>query len=237
MPFNLAQFVVQQAVLEIRYAQAFTLWDRTGAIWHQVQRKYPEAKAKVTQPNQIIVRIADRIEGQLAIDRAHAAVFYPSSDLKSLKEVANVFLSATISQLEIADLSRIGLRVFYEQTFKERQAAADAVIGNVRLPKASGKNFNVEGRLLDPEVALRWEGPATGCLVRVQALEQTLDIDIPPEFAEEGATLHRQRARVLIDVDYYAHASTPATRFDPSNLIESWAHVMRRDVPGFLQNG
>jgi hypothetical protein len=193
MPFNLSQFALQRAVFEIRCAPAFLLWDRSRAIWRKIQRVHPTLKIKTAAPNQILIELPDQREGYVGIDKAYVAAYFPGTDLRPLKELAKPLFTDLLETLEIADLSRVGLRLTFEQVFKERVVAARAILDNTRLPIMKGKHFNIEGEMLDPDIAVRWEGEKIGCTVRAQVLQQKLDVEFPKEFRDLTSALMRPR--------------------------------------------
>src|SRR5208337_2226122 len=48
--FDLSSFTLEQCVLEARYPQALTLWDRAGALWRAIQEKWPEIRLVSAEP-------------------------------------------------------------------------------------------------------------------------------------------------------------------------------------------
>jgi hypothetical protein len=233
MPFTLSQYTVQKGILEIRYAPAFLLWDRSGAIWHPIQHAYPGLKVRSADPTQMALEFPNHVEAYVSMERAHVTTYFPGSDLKSLKDITKLLFSAVLEKLEIANLSRIGLRIILEKSFKDRDTAAQTILENVRTPTLKGKYFNVDGKPLEPELFIRWEGDKLGCSVRVQAIQHAINIQAPMEFGEL-TPIQNEQIKVIFDVDYYAHASTATTKFDPATLINDWFHTIRRDLPGFL---
>jgi hypothetical protein len=135
-------------------------------------------------PNQTLVELPDGTEGFVGVDKAHVEAFSPGTDLKPVRELANTLFIEMFDKLEISTLSRIGLRLFFEHTFSDKESAAKAVFENTRFPQPKGKHFNIEGKVSDPELAMRWEGEKTGCSVRIQAVHQILDIGVPKDFRE-----------------------------------------------------
>lgn len=240
MPFDLSQFKVQKAVLEIRYAPAFLIWDRTGHIWNQVQSAFPDLKSQKVQPNLQSLMLNKTINATLAIENSHLAGRNLPNDLKPFSDACQIFFPIIVTELKLANLTRIGFRIFYEKVFSskdadaDKDAAADFALGNLPSFKRSGKFFNTDGRLRDVDFALRWEGENTGAFARVQTVQQKLETEIPAEFDNIAEPVKVQKTLLLIDVDYYAHSNTPVSKFNAPALIESWAHAIRRDLTKFV---
>jgi hypothetical protein len=53
---------------------------------------------------------------------------------------------------------------------------------------------------------------------------------VPVEFQDALKENKAERSFVTLDVDYYAHGITPITSFDAPAIIESWLHMIRRDI-------
>jgi hypothetical protein len=145
-----------------------------------------------------------------------------------------VIFPALFQRLEISGLSRIGLRIVYSKQFDKRQEAADFVIANTPIPKLNGKHMNVDGRVLDPEFALNYESDVLGFSVRVKAQESTMTLNVPPEFKDLLPETKTVRSFATLDVDYYAHGATPITSFNAAAIIDSWLHLIRRDIVASL---
>lgn len=236
MTLELSQFTVQRASFEIRYSDAFLLWDRAGTIWHEIGQNHPEMKIKNAHPNNTVVRFHQNAEGVVAIDKAFIIVLLPSTDLSELVAVAKAFFPIVIEQLEIENLTRIGLRIFYEKEFSDRSLAAKFVRDHVTAVRQIDKKLAKEGNILDPEFALRWEGEAIGWQLRVKSFERTLNIDIPMEFRGADPANEIKLTTAQLDIDYYAHGKTPRARFDATSLIQAWRQVILKDVVSLIDD-
>jgi hypothetical protein len=234
MALDLGQFKIQKAVFEIRFAQSFLIWDRTGHVWHGLRAKFPGLKLKGAQPNQQSFSLGEGLNATLTIENAHLAGTNLSSDLEPFISACDAFFPLVIKELNILDLSRIGFRIFHERAFPSKKAAADFMLSEMPQLKRSGKHFNIEGEQLDLDIALRWEGPVTGVLTRLHTVQRKIETEIPAEFAEEAKPINAERNLIILDADYYAHGNTSVSKFNPKALVESWSRAIRRDSIGFI---
>ncbi len=234
MTLDLSKFKLQKVVLEIRYDPAFLLWDNAGTVWFTLRSKFPAQRLKTAQPNQQIMSLSKDLEGTTELDRAFLQGTFPAQDLEAFRAAADIFFSCIIRQLDITDLSRVGMRLIYEKTFESRREASDYVLTCKPSLQRDGKFFNAEGgKVLDPEFFLRWEGDAIGCSVKVFSVEQRIQVGTPSEFPEV-TPIDVTRNSAILDIDYYAHASMPVSKFNAPALIENWLRTVRRDVGGFV---
>ena len=182
MPVELSQLTANRAVLEVRFENAVLLWDRAGSIFSDIRRLYPGIEFKNIQPNQQLTRLTPKIEFSMSIDRAFIVNSKPSVDFSELKKVGGEIFPLLIRSLEIADFTRIGLRILFQREFPNKGACADYILEALPSLERRGKHFGMDARVTDPEIALRWEGETVGCFVRFNVIGNKLKVDIPPEF-------------------------------------------------------
>jgi hypothetical protein len=230
LSIDLAHFTLTSATFETRYPTAFLMWDRSGAVWQELGIKYPDLRIVQATPSQVNVKIDTKAECVVGVDKTFCAVRLPKSDLKDLCDVSAALLPAMQSRLMISIFTRIGLRLIYHKQFEERDEASSFVFSNAAMPHPKGKHFNVDGRALDPEIAVTVEDDVKGFTVRLKSQQITMNLILPPEFDDLAAVKQAQRNFVVFDIDYYVHAATPSSAFDAPALIEDWLHLIRRDT-------
>jgi hypothetical protein len=133
-------------------------------------------------------------------------------------------------RVEISSLTRVGLRVIYGKQFNSRNAATAFLAEQVPLPKLKNKYLNVDGTVLDPEIYFLYEGEALAFTLRAKAQQTKMNIAVPIEFQDLLKETKAERSTATLDIDYFAHATTPLASFDAPALIESWLHLIRRDI-------
>ncbi len=231
MPVELDDFKLFSSALELRYADHFLIWDKAGSFWDAFSEKFSPLSVKQAEPSGVTVKFDRHTEASVGVNRATIVAQQPGTDLERLKTIAEVFVPALTRELKILQFSRVGMRLLYERVFPSREDAANYISMNVAIPRLSGRIMNTEGKLLDPELAMRWESDKTGFLMRISARQQKLDFTLPPEYADNAFPgLVPIRNQVLIDIDYYIHSITSAGQINAGELIENWRRVIRRDI-------
>ncbi|MGH6825789.1 hypothetical protein [Methyloceanibacter sp.] len=229
MPIELSQFELKTATFEIRYLDAFLIWDRAGAIWNEVAADYPNLQVDKASPQEVKVVIDQSSQAEVGINQSRCTVAEPKSNLSDLQNLSDTVCRSLLSLLEISVLTRIGMRLIYSKTFETRRAAAEFILAQSSLPGPKDKILNVEGTVLDPQRALRFEGETLGFTVVLKAQETTLTIPLPTEF-RDIVPLKTTRASASLDIDYYTTGSTPISAFDARALISSWHRIIKRDI-------
>jgi hypothetical protein len=169
------------------------------------------------------------------INRSFISVEDPGTDLGPMLKAAEPLMTNLADSLIVDTYTRIGFRQFFERRYKTRGEASAYILSNMSAPRPSGKHFNIEGSVFEPEISFRWEGGKVGCRVLCKAEHVKIEVNYPYEFKElKPATDALEKHRVLIDIDYYTLADTPAKMVKVSDLIAGWARAVRRDLKGVL---
>ena len=231
MALDLNGFQLKSSVLEYRYPSNFLIWDQVGTFWSRLLANYPDATVKHADPNKTQIRINSELEGLVGIDRANISTIGKNPDRDTFVDLSERFTKALIEILQISSFSRIGYRNILSRAFPEKSEAA-AYVFEFCLPHKLDKSyFGIEGKPLEPELGLRWEGEALGCHVRIAARTVKWDIDIPAEVPiSEPSQSSRTQHSVVVDIDYYAHAPTEVEKVNIKELLGLWSRMTRRDI-------
>jgi hypothetical protein len=116
VPVDLAIFKIQQATLELRYATAFLLWDRAGAIWRRIASYYPETAPKNVQTNVQTFSLDEITDASIQVERCSVSTMHVGN-LDNLKKMSGILCEEVISKLEIKIIDRVGFRVIFEKKF------------------------------------------------------------------------------------------------------------------------
>jgi hypothetical protein len=234
MAFDISDFKLQRLVVEIRYEPAFLLWDKAGSIGVELRNRFPATKVRIVQPNQQQFSLDKKFAAGVQFDRTFLQGVYPAHNLEDIRTTSEAFFPIVIGALKISDLSRIGLLGVYEKRFESRELASEFVLKCQPSLRRGGKFFNVDGaKILDPEFFLRWEGDTMGCSIKLHSLEQRIEVEVPAEL-DDIQPIDTKRNVALLEIDYYAHSSTPISKFNAPAIIENWVRIIRRDLGGFV---
>jgi hypothetical protein len=195
-----------------------------------VKQRYPAAAVEQAAPAQVRITIDEKTQAITGVDRSFFTVTNPKTDLRELQGVAEVLFPPLLRYLNIANLTRVGLRVIYGKRFDTRKEAADFVADHSPIPRLKGKHLNIDGVIFEPEIYFQYEAEALGFSVRLKAQQSKINLTVPVEFEDILKEKKTERSFVTLDVDYYAHGITPIASFDASALIQGWLHLIRRDI-------
>jgi hypothetical protein len=230
---DLKDFSLEQSIFQLRYSPSFLLWDNAGSLWHDAQQKWPKLKMKRGEPNVTSFTLENKHEIAITTESASVVGHFPDSGLADFTEKVSYFVVETAKHLEIAEYTRIGLRLLFRKTYSSTETASMALYDSKLLNLPEGPHFGVKGAFRMPELTIRWESESLGVTVRLRAEGRKLDFD-PPMDAPELKPVHEEKFGVVYDVDYYSKGSLLIGQFRADDWIKNVLHLIRRDSRSFL---
>jgi hypothetical protein len=219
---------------ELRYDQAFHLYDRSGVIWSTFQKRWPKLTQVVVSPNNTKFVINDTIELTMQIDKCSVGCSANEIDLDVFCEASDLITGLTKSALEVNKFSRIGLRQIFLKSYKSEDEALQEFSGLNRVTIPKGKHFEVEGVVKSPEVSVRVEGDALGWYGRILVQNKRIKFQGPagePDIPQVDIN----KFEFAFDLDYYTTATTSAGQLKAADWIKQGIRVVRRDARVLLE--
>jgi hypothetical protein len=233
MPLSVADFKMTSAVCELRYENAYLIYDRTGRICNEARSLYTDCNVLSAAPN---LTTFQANEGAFALELAQSrfSTNKPDNSLEKFSEQSKKFFDSVMSNLEIRVFTRVGLRVISRKDFKSLD---DAKVALTSLKLVNLQPTERFGAASEPhEVLFRWEGTQVGAMLRLKAESGKIDIFLPPELEAEKAEIHKSFNGLVLDVDYYTVAPVERSQWDAPAWIPRSLRTMRRDIDSILGN-
>jgi len=231
---RLSDFLLDRAIVEIRYPPALLHWDRAGRLWSTMKGKWPELRLHQAQPSQTIFTLASpRREAVVELEQARIIEFKTDKALPSFIEAVYDFFDVVLVTLEIDTIERIGFRQIFLHKTQDASTAAGLVAdtGVLRLPP--GSPFGITGKLLGPEYVVRWEGDTLGVRAALKAETRTLDYNPPPSTPELDA-FRRETHGVVCDVDLFTTQPITVDQLNVREWLQQAALTVHRDAESLL---
>jgi hypothetical protein len=225
-----------QASFEVRFPEALLLWDHAGAIWTQVVRNRPDLKLKHAEPNKVIFAAVGEQETQLTIEltRLVVSTIRPDKKLEDFATLVDEFTGSAVRYLELADFTRVGLRLSFIKEYDKPEIATSALFGTGLVSMPEGAQFGVSSPPLAAEYYVRRDDGTNGYNFRLKT--ETVKVDFQPEFGLAAYLKAKtvEKERILLDVDCYVAGSVPVERLLLADWIAQRLHVIRRDSRKFV---
>ena len=115
MPLSVADFKVKFAVCELRYENAYLLFDRTGQVCHEARALYTDCNVLSAAPNQTFFQAN---EGSFALELAQCrfSTFTPDSTLEKFAVHCKGFFDSVARHLDVRAFTRIELGCSFVRT-------------------------------------------------------------------------------------------------------------------------
>lgn len=225
--------ILKQATIEIRFNDAYLLWDRAGFIWSEANSKFPNMKPVTVTPNEVKFMSDNRFEFSLNLDKAHIIDTRPSPSLKELQEHAEYFIDLVTDSLSLNIFSRIGFRLIYQKNFPDKLMAASALLSKKIISAPDDKLFNIKGSASMPRYSIVWEGETAATKVTIAAQNKKIDFD-GLSGVDEIPSVHIEKSEIIYDIDYYTLKNISKGQFNTKDWIQQIYHIIKRDSRSFL---
>lgn len=234
---SLSDFKLSRAILEIRYANSYILWDRAGKIWESVNKKWPTISVVHAEPGITQFMIERKYELSIQLDKASVRAFYPQQNLKEFTQVVVSFYDLLIEILGINEFYRIGFRLIHVKDYDSKESAANALLSNKQLCIPEGRYFNIEGKRLQPEYSVLFEGDSIAAKIILKARDKNIEIIYPAEIEKIDIppTKPSEKHEVVFDIDYYTLAKIKTGQLNFEEWVKNTYHIIRRDSKFFLK--
>ncbi|MCI5207703.1 MAG: hypothetical protein D3910_02665 [Candidatus Electrothrix sp. ATG2] len=223
---HISDFSLNRVAFEIRYDNAYVLWDKTGELWTEAAKIWPEITPQTVEPNRQSFKVKDKISLQVGIDKAFIVIY--QSKIKEIIIEQEKFISLVRSILDIKFFIRVGTRFFYEKKCNDRNHATDLILKTQKLNMPDGKFFNITGKIKDPSFSFRIEDDNLGVLQTFKVAKKEYTVDRPPGL-DELEIQYVKNVILLYDVDYYTRLPVKPSQLNVSEWVSQVHHLIKRD--------
>jgi hypothetical protein len=227
---NIAHLSLRSLVFELRYPNAFRLWDRSGELWAGAINRWPGLTLREATPNQTRFNLENRAEIAVYLDRSYAAVAGQQTKLDDILPFCS-FLGDNITRiLEIVTLTRVGFKATFIKQYQTMQDAVRDFFETGMTKKIDGKPFGIDGSPDSPTVAIRFEGKSLGCAATLQVRKRAMKLDVPTIGADEGfEPITKEYLELVYECDYFTTAQMELAQLKADRWVTEAMHVIRRD--------
>jgi hypothetical protein len=232
-PLSVSDFKMTLAVCEVRYENAYLIYDRTGFICDELRKLFTGLNVINASPNQTVLQ-AEEGSFVLELTQSRFTSQKPDSNLETFGAHAKRFFTSILYSLDVKVFTRVGLRVFFRKEFKD---LAEAKAAFARLKLVDLKPMERFGAASEPhEILLRWEGDQIGTTLRLKAETGKIDVILPPEIQPERPEIHKSINGLILDVDYYTVAPVERSQWDASAWIPQSIRTIRKGSDSIFGN-
>jgi hypothetical protein len=236
LPF--ASFEKQDITFELRFSQAFALWDRAGALWRSVGSNFTKLVHAKVSPNDILFTADARYTLNVALDRAAITDSLPERRPEKCFDLMSSFAAAVIDILEVQTLERIGTRFKYALPCSSLDDARAKVadLGLVAVPQKM--MFNVNASNVGPSFKIEGDDGEIGYIVQIYPHQRKFEFTPSPEMrALNIEVAEKTLYEVMLDLDFSTKKPMPVESFNAKSWLAGWHKVVNRDAEAVLSMG
>lgn len=220
---------------EVRYANAYLMWDRAGAIMQALLKEVPNLEMVEANPARITLSAKPNVDIVIELGKAFAVVHRPKRTGDDLITYATVITKAVLDVFEIASFSRVGTRLVYVREFPTLEQAAARLMSFKMLDVPKERIFNQKGALQQADYRYRWEGEATGVLVRFATETQKIEFNAGPQISDKVQSVSQSNHRLMVDIDYFSTTAVLKEQLKIDDWIRNTVHMANRDTKLFMR--
>lgn len=230
---TVADFKVASAVCELRYENAYLIYDRTGQVCHEARTLYTDCNVLSATPNQTFFQAK---EGSFALElgQCRFSTTKPDSSLEKFAEHCKGFFDSVTRNLDVKVFTRIGLRTLLRKDFEALDQAKAALTSLKLVSLQPTERYGVASE--PREIIFRWESDQLGVMLRLKAESGKIDVVLPPELEAEKAEIHKSFNGLVLDVDYYTVAPVDRTQWDATAWIQRSIRTIKKETDAILGN-
>lgn len=228
---SVSDFKLIRAVCELRYEDAFLIYDRTGEVAQSIRRSFKDLKANTAAPIQTVFQCK---EGTLALElnACRFSAERPDLGLEEFAANCEAFFSTVTETLDIKVFTRIGLRLIFRSKTSDL-AQAKAALKALNLVNVGSRLWF--GAATDPEeVMFRWQNDEIGATIRLKADTGKIDVTFPAEVEDIEPSIHQTYTGILLDIDYYAAAPVERSQWSATAWIPPSGRRIRKETDQLL---
>jgi hypothetical protein len=234
-PLPLSSFQRAQFTLELRFDEAFILWDRTGVLWQAIQRQFRTLKHTQVSPNQTSFTGDDRFGLIVGLDKAIITDHRPSGGASGTVDVMSRFVEAVIEHLHIAVFNRVGSRLIHRLRCKDAEEVRARLAQALPMKFGSREFFSVKPDRISQHFKLDVSDGELSYTFQLYASERKFDFEPPPEMAGVGLEpLHDTINELMLDIDLFTAKPLPTESFDAKVWLSGCSKMVSADTDRLL---
>lgn len=227
------EFTPFSVTCEIRYKNAYLLFDRTGQILKDLGEHFTAIEVTSASPAQTVFT-SEECAFTIELGACRSTTSQIDSSGEFFAKQCRLFFGAVTENLGISVLSRIGLRYLARREYKTLDEAkvALASLGLLNLTPLS--RFKSSDSPI--EILLRWEDNEIGAFIRLKAETVNIKLTTSPELRTTVPNVDKNIVGLTLDIDYYTVAPVLLEQWEPLEWLQQKLRIVRKEADSIIQS-
>lgn len=226
----LDSFKLDNVIVQLRYAEAFELWDRAGKISRQLCDIWPDLKLVEAGPQQQVLK-GPGVEIQMGLAQSTVVLVGAKAlEHRKVEQIKQTF-EVWRQDLTLSRVDRVSMRVTYAKEFPSLGEANTELIGLNLAKWPTVKVFDqpMESDRNSVEILYRFEDENSFSVLRLKTEQIKYEVNLDPAFVEHPE-IRKSKSRMIVDFDRGLLGSVSADKFRMDEWIKGYQHILRRDI-------
>lgn len=223
-------FSIDLLTFELRFDNAYLMWDRVGTYWTRLQATIPDLKLLSVQPNQQTMETKD---AQIVLDLGLLRVSTRGPKAFALMtDYSQLVYQTGCDLLELSTFTRVGYRSVRTKVYKDKSLALAEVasFGPKMSCHALGDNahevsFNLTGR---------FENDSSGLNATLKVEQREVKINVPWEALPHLENFTKNETVAYLDADFYTIGTTSRDALSADIWLRQADKLVKRHWIGFF---
>jgi hypothetical protein len=226
---ELKDFKIRQLIFEIRYENAYQLWDCAGVTTQELIEIWPGSTLNDGQPNQQSIK-SDKTSLTTGINTSQIVINYPKTIIEYSNQIEET-LKVWVKHLKITNFTRVGTRVIYSKNFSDTKLADKAIVdmGLIKYPNLPFFNFTTLPSVSD--LRLYWEEENSQTQILLKSEHQQIEVS---GFDEQEERQINSKHYAILDIDRATKGTIELSKFKAHEWLDGVKHIISRDIDKFL---
>lgn len=236
-PFPLSSFQRSYVTLELRFDEAYALWDKAGALWGAMRRHFKTMKSAQVTPNQTTFNADGRFALVVSLDRAIITDHKPSGGASSTIDAMSNFVGTVFEHLRVPVLNRVGTRTAFVMKCKSPDEGRQKLAQMLPLNFGGATLFNIKPERISPHLKIDVSDGELGYTAQVYVSERKYDFEPPAEIvaAISLEPVHQTISELTFDVDIFTVEPMPTESFDVRTWLSGCNKSIARDADKLME--
>jgi hypothetical protein len=233
IPF--ASFKKKQLTLEVRYGEAYLLWDNAGAVSNRLRKLFKDFKNAGAAPNRVAFNADQRYVLNVELNRAAIIDHIPDRNPDKTFDLFSDFADLVTATLEVHVFDRIGTRFLYSLECKSAEEARTAAKSFGLVATPTRELFNIKPTSMNPGFKVEADDGELGYVLQLYTGEIKFEFNPAPDVVAldvrvEDKTTHQ----LIIDLDFMTKKPMKVESFDVKTWLMGWQRAVNRDTDDML---
>jgi len=233
-PLRIDDFKLFTLTCELRYKNAYLIYDKTGQILTDLRQHFNEIEVGTASPPQTSFT-SEEGTFVLELGACRFTVAKAEKGAEIFAKHCKVYFETVMRHLNISLLTRIGLRYIAR---KESKSLDDSKVALAAL-RLTGLNPTKRFNSSDSptEVLFRWEDSQIGAFFRLKAETTEIKTNTPLELRDLVQPIDKKIIGLTLDIDYYTAAAVQREQWEPEEWIQQKFRIIRKEADSIMEGG